>query len=369
MKIAIVHDWLDKYAGSERVLEQIIEVFPQADLFSLVDFLKDRSFIKNKKVHTSFIQKLPFARKKFRNYLFLFPLAIERFDLADYNLILSSSHCVAKSVKKSHQQIHISYIHTPVRYAWDLREEYLEESGLNKGIKKHIANLILDYIKNFDLKTTSRIDYLIANSNYIKERIKRIYNRDAYVIYPPVDINKFSLNEKKDNFYLTVSRLVPYKKVSLIVEAFNRMTDKRLVVIGDGPDMEKIKKIARKNIEVLGFQPDIVVKRYLESAKAFVFAGEEDFGIVLVEAQSAGTPVVAYRRGGASEIVLEGVSGIFFDSQTPDAIIDAIKKLDKNYERFDFKEIRKNSLRFSIERFRREFKNFVDRVLEQRMAN
>uniref|UniRef100_A0A7V6CDH8 Glycosyltransferase family 4 protein n=1 Tax=Thermodesulfobacterium geofontis TaxID=1295609 RepID=A0A7V6CDH8_9BACT len=369
MKIAIVHDWLDKYAGSERVLEQIVDLFPEADLFSLVDFLEDRKFIKNKKVHTSFIQKLPFAKKKFRYYLFLFPLAIESFDLFNYDLIISSSHCLAKSVKKRKNQMHISYIHTPARYVWDLRSQYLEETGLNKGLKKHIVNLILDYIKNYDLKTVNRIDYVIASSYYIKQRIKRCYNLDAHVIYPPVDVNKFSLNEKKEEFYLTVSRLEPYKKVSLIVEAFNRMLDKKLVVIGDGSEMGKIKKIAGKNVEILGFQPDSIVKKYIESAKAFIFAAEEDFGIVLVEAQSAGTPVVAFRKGGATETVLEGITGVFFDFQTPESIVEGVKKLDQIYDTLDFKKIREHSLQFSVERFRKEFFDFINKILEKHQLN
>jgi glycosyltransferase involved in cell wall biosynthesis len=213
------------------------------------------------------------------------------------------------------------------------------------------------------LRTAERVDYFIANSQFVRERIKRIYGRDAHIIYPPVDVNRFSLNEKKENFYLVVSRLEPYKKVNLIVEAFTKMPDKRLVVIGDGSQMKKIKEIAGRNIEILGYQKDEVVKEYMEKAKAFIYAAEEDFGIVMVEAQSAGTPVLAYRKGGASEIVLEGVTGLFFDSQTPDAIIEAIKKLERSYDKFDFKEIRKNSLRFSIERFRKEFKEFVDKVL------
>jgi len=363
MKIAIVHDWLDKYAGSERVLEQIIELFPYADLFSLVDFLEDRNFIKNKKVKTSFIQKIPLAKKYFRYYLPLFPLAIESFDLSKYDLIISSSHCLAKSVKKYKNQIHVSYVHTPVRYAWDLREEYLREVGLNKGLKKILANLVLDYIKRFDFKTADRVDYYIANSQFVRERIKRIYGKDAYVIYPPVDVNRFSLNEKKENFYLVVSRLEPYKKVHLIVEAFNKMIDKKLVIIGDGSEMKRIKKLAKKNIEILGYQPESVVKEYMEKAKSFIYAAEEDFGIAMVEAQAAGTPVIAYRKGGASEIILEEKTGLFFDSQTPDAIIETVKKLDKIYDKIVFKEIRKNSLRFSIERFKKEFKEFINKIL------
>ena len=366
MKIAIVHDWLDKYAGSERVLEQILELFPEADLFSLVDFLEDRSFIKNKKVHTSFIQKLPFSKRYFRYYLPLFPLAIESFDLLNYDLIISSSHCVAKSVKKHNPQTHISYVHTPVRYAWDLREEYLREAGLNKGIKKVLANLVLDYIKKFDLNTIDRVDYFIANSQFVRKRIRRIYGKDAKVIYPPVDVHKFKLNENKEDFYIVVSRLEPYKKVHLIVEAFTRIRDKKLIIIGSGSQMKKIKEIAGKNIEILGYQKDDVVKDYLERAKAFVYAAEEDFGIAMVEAQACGTPVVAFRKGGASEIVVEGKTGILFDVQSSETIIEAIKRLDMMYDRLNLAEIRENALRFSKERFRKEFKDFVEEVLRDR---
>jgi glycosyltransferase involved in cell wall biosynthesis len=365
MKIAIVHDWLDKYAGSERVLEQILELFPEADLFSLVDFLEDRSFIKNKKVHTSFIQKLPFAKRYFRYFLPLFPLAIESFALSNYDLIISSSHCVAKSVKKHNSQTHISYVHTPVRYAWDLREEYLREAGLSKGIKKFLANLVLDYIKKFDLKTIDRVDYFIANSQFVRKRIRRIYGMDAKVIYPPVDVHKFKFNKNKEDFYIVVSRLEPYKKVHLIVEAFTRIRDKKLIIIGTGSQMKRIKEIAGKNIEILGYQKDDVVKDYLERAKAFVHAAEEDFGIAMVEAQACGTPVIAFRKGGASEIVVEGKNGILFDMQSPETIIEAIKRLDKMYDRLNLAEIRENALRFSKERFRKEFKDFVEDVLRE----
>jgi len=366
MRVAVVHDWLDKYAGSERVLEQILELFPKADLFSLVDFLEDRSFIRNKKVHTSFIQNLPFAKRYFRYYLPLFPLAIESFDLSNYDLIISSSHCVAKSVKKHNLQIHISYVHTPVRYAWDLREEYLKETGLNKGIKRFLATLVLDYIKKFDFKTANRVDHFVANSQFVRERIRRIYGRDAKVIYPPVDVHKFRLNENKEDFYLVVSRLEPYKKLHLIVEAFARMPEKKLIVIGDGSQMKKIKEIAGKNVEILGYQKDEVVKDSLERAKAFVYAAEEDFGIAMVEAQACGTPVVAFRKGGASEIVVHGKTGILFDKQSPEAIVEAIKGLDRIYDRLNFSEIRENSLRFSKERFREEFKGFVEKVFQKK---
>ncbi|MEW5952058.1 MAG: glycosyltransferase family 4 protein [Elusimicrobiota bacterium] len=360
MKIAIIHDWLVTYAGAERVLEQIIDLFPESDLFSLIDFLPEnkRFFIKNKKVNTSFIQYLPFAKAKYRSYLPLFPTAIESFDLSEYDLIISVSHCVAKGVKIKSGQKHICVCCSPVRYAWDLREQYLSEAKLDSGIKKIIADKILDYIKEWDIRTINRVTDYIAISKYISDRIKNNYNKESSVIYPPVDINKFELCAKKENFYLTASRMVPYKKIPLIAEAFSKMPDKKLVVIGDGPEFEKVKKVLGRNIELLGYQEDNVLKEYMKKAKAFVFAAEEDFGIVPVEAQACGTPVIAYGKGGALETVVDGVSGTFFKEQTVESIISAVNSFEKMS--FDPIKIRKNSERFSIDRFKKEFLNFVN---------
>ena len=378
MKIAIVHEWLVTYVGSERVVEQILNLYPEADFFCLFDFLPDneRDFIRNRKVNTSFLQKMPFAKRFYRNYLPLMPFAIERFDLSEYDLIISSSHAVAKGVKKSPHQLHICYCHTPMRYVWDLRDQYLEESGLNKGIKGMVAKVILDHLKRWDISAAERVDYFIANSHYIKERIKRAYGREAVVIYPPVDIEKFQIGKKREDFFLAVSRMVPYKKVDLIVEAFSEM-ELPLVVIGDGPDFKRIKSLARKNVEFLGFQKDEVLKEYMQKARAFVFAAEEDFGIVPVEAQACGTPVIAYGRGGVRETVVpvQGTevraqntdnrtqtgepTGIFFYEQTKGALIEAVREFMRVEERFNPLVIRKNVERFGIERFKEEFREFV----------
>ena len=305
MKVAIVCDWLVTYAGAEKVLEQILNIFPEADIFALVDFLDEdnRSFIKNKKVVTSFIQKLPKAKIKYRNYLPLMPLAIEQLDVTTYDLVISSSHCVAKGVITGPNQIHISYVHSPIRYAWDLQHQYLKESGLIKGVKGKIAKAILHYMRMWDVRTANGVDFFIANSEFIAKRIKKCYRREAAVIYPPVDVEAFKMREEKEDFYLTASRMVPYKKMDLIVEAFSRMPDKKLVVIGDGPDFGKIKSKATNNITLLGYQPFGVLKDYMQKAKAFVFAAEEDFGITPVEAQACGTPVIAFGKGGALETV------------------------------------------------------------------
>lgn len=362
MKIAIVHDWLVTYAGGERALEQILLLYPGADIYSLIDFLPndERNFILNKKVHTSFIQHLPFAKKRYREYLLLMPLAIEQFDLSEYDLIISSSHAVAKGVLTNSNQLHICYCYTPIRYAWDLYHQYLKETGLSKGLKGLMAKLILHYIRLWDFTTVHRVDHFIAISQYISGRIKRIYGRDSTVIYPPVDIENFGLWTKKADFYLTASRMVPYKKMDLIVEAFSKMPEKRLVVIGDGPDFKKIKTKAAKNIELLNYQPVDVLKDYMQRAKAFVFAAKEDFGITPLEAQACGTPVIAYGKGGILETVVENKTGIFFKEQSVESLTKAIKEFEKTQDKFDYNEIRKNAERFGKERFKEEFKGFVD---------
>ncbi|MGP8471958.1 glycosyltransferase family 4 protein [Burkholderia sp. PR2] len=368
LRVAIVHDWLVTYAGAERVLEQIVACFPDADLFSLVDFLDDRAFVRGKRVTTSFIQKLPFARTKYRSYLPLMPLAIEQLDVSDYDLVISSSHAVAKGVLTGPDQMHISYVHSPIRYAWDLQHQYLEQSNLTHGPKSLLARMILHYIRNWDTRTANAVDGFVANSAFIARRIRKVYHRDAAVIFPPVDVDGFSLNEAKDDFYLTASRMVPYKKIDLIVEAFSRTPERKLVVIGDGPEMQKIRAKAGPNVEIMGYQPFAVLHDRMRRAKAFVFAAEEDFGISVVEAQACGTPVIAYGKGGALETVLEPCShanptGLFFDEQTPHAIVAAVDDFERAPQRFTPHACRANAERFSADTFRRRFLDYVEAAL------
>ncbi len=365
MKIAVVHDWLTTYAGAERVLEQILLLYPEADLYSLINFLPEdkKGFILNKRVRTSFMQKLPFVKKKYRSYLPLMPFAIEQFDLSEYNVIISSSHAVAKGVLTNSNQLHICYCHTPIRYAWDLYYQYLRESGLEKGLKGKIAKLTLHYIRVWDSTTANRVDYFIANSKYIAKRIKKIYGKDSTVIYPPVDVDRFERCSIKKDIYLTASRMVPYKKMDLIVKAFSEMPDKKLIVIGDGPDFDKVKSKATRNIEILGYQSFKVLKDYMQRAKAFIFAAEEDFGITPVEAQACGTPVIAYGKGGVLETVIEDKTGIFFKEQTRESLAEAVERFERIQSKFDCNEIRKNAERFSKDRFKREFKGFVEKRL------
>ena len=366
MKIAIVHDWLIDIGGAESCLKRIYGLFP-GDIFTLI--YKPETVEKlgfgDAKIRQSFISRLPFAKKRYRNYLGFFPKAIESFDLSEYDVILSSSHAVAKGVITNTNQLHICYCHTPIRYAWDLTHQYLRESGLNKGLLGTIAKGILHKIRIWDYTTANRPDFWIANSQYIAKRIKKVYNRDAAVIYPPVDVDQFPLGAHKDEFFLTASRMVPYKKMDLIVQAFTQMPEKKLRVIGDGPDFKKIQKIAlgAKNIELIGYQPRPTLIESMQNAKAFVFAAEEDFGIIPVEAQACGTPVIAYGLGGATETVVDGKTGLFFGEQTPQSLIEAVGRFDKTADRFDPKTVRKNAERFSADVFSTQFKEFVEKRL------
>lgn len=361
MKISIVCDWLVTYAGAERVLEQIIKLYPEADLYCVVDFLegKDRDFLQGKKPKTTFIQNLPKAKTHYRTYLPLMPLAIEQLDLSDYELIISSSHAVAKGVITGPDQIHIAYVHSPMRYAWDLQHQYLKETNLDKGIRSYIARIILHYMRLWDQRTANGVDYYIANSQFVAKRIKKIYGKEAAVIYPPVDIEAFEYCEEKEDYYLTASRLVPYKKVKLIVEAFNEMPEKKLIVIGDGPERKAIEEIAGKNIEMLGYQPFEVLKEKMQKARAFVFAAEEDFGIISVEAQACGTPVIAYGKGGALETVQglekKNPTGVFFQKQNKDELKAAIQLYEEEKGISWGENCRQNATKYEMEIFKNEF--------------
>lgn len=372
MKVAVVCDWLVTYAGAEKVLEQILHIFPEADLFAVVDFIPEskRDFILNKPVTTTFIQKLPKAKEKYRNYLPFMPIAIEQLDVSDYDLIISSSHCVAKGILTGPDQVHISYVHSPIRYAWDLQHQYLREAGLTYGMKSKIARMIMHYMRIWDTRTSNGVDYFLANSNFIARRIWKCYRRKADVIYPPVDIEKFTFSREKEDFYLTASRMVPYKKMDLIVEAFSQMPDKKLIVIGKGPDFEKIKKLAGPNVTLMGYQPDAVLKDFMRRAKAFVFAAEEDFGITPVEAQACGTPVIAFGKGGSLETVRgygvkENPTGIFFYEQKIPAVKKAIEEFESISDRISTEGCRKHAERFSISAFRTKFSTYVERAMKE----
>ena len=366
MKVAVIHDWLVELGGAELVLKEILECYPDADVFSLIDFLseEDRKFyIQGKKVTTSFLQKLPKAKTKYRNFLPLMPIAIEQLDLRGYDLVISSSYAVAKGVITGPNQVHVCYCHSPIRYAWDMQFQYLEEAGLTRGLKSMFVKYVLHKIRNWDVRSAFSVDYFISNSEFISRRIHKVYKRDSTVIYPPVNLDGFTLCEEKQDFYLTASRMVPYKKIDLIVRAFNKMPDKKLVVIGTGPDFDKIKKQAGPNVELMGYQPFEQLKEKMRLAKAFVFAAEEDFGIVPVEAQACGTPVIAFGKGGALETVIDGTTGIYFNKQEEQSIVDAVNDFEKNA--FDPKIVRKHAESFSTPRFRKELMSYIDSVMSK----
>jgi len=370
IRIAIVHDWLTVYAGAERVLEQMLLCYPQADIFSVVDFLpeSERAFLQGKKATTTFIQNLPFAKSKYRAYLPLMPLAIEQLDLSAYDVILSSSHAVAKGVLTGPDQLHICMCYSPIRYAWDLQHQYLQESGLDRGIKGWVAKYLLHKIRIWDLRTANGVDQFIAISHFVARRIQKVYRRDSVVIYPLVATDDFALRENKDEFYLTASRLVPYKKIELIVQAFAKMPGKRLMVIGAGPDFAKINKIASSNVTMMGYQSHEVLVEHLQKAKAFIFAAEEDFGIAPLEAQACGTPVIAYGKGGALETIRGAESqiprtGVFFDQQTVASLCEAVDAFERLSPAIASQDCRDQALKFAPDRFQKELTDCVDKAI------
>jgi glycosyltransferase involved in cell wall biosynthesis len=366
-KVAFVHDWLTTFGGGEVVLQALLEIWPEAPVYTLVFDPNGpcKEIILHRDIVGSFIQKLPKSKSKHQLFLPFMPLAVEQFDLSDYDIILSSSHAVAKGVLTKGTQLHISYVHSPIRYAWDLQFQYLREAGLEKGLKSAFARMLLHYIRLWDLRTVNGVNYFIANSKFIAKRIQKVYNRSSTVIYPPIDTEIFSIKYDKGDYYLAISRFVPYKKMAEIVNAFTQLPDKKLVVVGDGPEREKIYKLATNNIELLGFQSRDQIVNLLQNAKAFVFMAEEDFGILPVEAQACGTPVIAFGKGGVLETVVDGKTGLFFDEQTVASLIEAIKRFEEIQSIFEPEILRKNAERFSKERFQTEIRTFVEKKWEE----
>lgn len=366
MKKALVHDWFYTNAGGEKVVQSITDVWSDFDYFSLIDFLdeKDRNAIlKGQASTTSFIQKLPGAKKNHRKYLQFFPLAIESFNVSDYDVIISSSSAVAKGILTHQNQLHICYCHSPMRYAWNLYFDYLQSKNLLTGIKGWYAKSVLHKIRQWDVNSSNRVDYFIANSHYIAKRIQKIYRREATVIYPPVDTDSFQLQHQKKEYYVAASRLVSYKKIDIIINAFNELPEKELIVVGDGPERKKLEKLAKNNIRFTGKASKEAMVTLLQEAKALIFAADEDFGILPVEAQSCGTPVIAYKKGGLLETVIEGETGVFFEKQRIEDVVKAINSFEK--KEFDAERIRKNALRFSKQRFEREIKEFVEAKIKE----
>jgi hypothetical protein len=365
VRVAVVHDWLVVEGGAERVLREILALFPDADLFSVVDFVPEghREFLGGRTPRTTFAQHLPFARRHYRKYLALMPLAIEQLDFSGYDLVISSSYAVAKGIITGPAQVHVCYLHSAARYAWDLQATYLREARLERGLLSWLARWQLHKFRIWDVRTANGVDHLLTNSQFVAGRARKIYGREAVVVHPPVDVEAFALGTQHEDFYLTTSRLVPYKRIPLIVEAFAGMPDRRLVVIGDGPEMPAVRAAAGPNVTVLGYQERAVVVDYMRRARAFVFAAEEDFGITPLEAQAAGTPVIAFGRGGALETIVADPpgsrTGVFFGEQSVASIQAAVAEFEQLSPAISPAACRENALRFSGERFRRAFMDEV----------
>lgn len=363
--IAVVHEWLLDFAGSERVLRDILDVFPQADLFALIDRPDEelKSAIPRRAKATSFLQSLPHVRHWLRYYVPLMPFAVEQLDVSGYDIVISSSHAVAKGVITGPRQLHLSYVHTPMRYAWDLQHTYLRAAGLERGVLGLAARFALHRLRQWDARSANGVDVFVANSAHVARRILKAYGREAEVLYPPVDVSVFPLREKKDDFYLTVSRLEAYKRIDLLLEAFARMPERSLVVIGDGPQMHNMRSNAAPNIELRGRLPTAEVREHMQRARAFLFAGVEDFGIVMAEAQACGTPLIAFEAGGAAEIARADGSarptGVLFGEQSADAVIEAVRRFEAHAERYAPAACRENAMRFDRSRFKQQFEALV----------
>ena len=358
MKVAIVHDWLTGMRGGERVLEIFCQLYPSAVIYTLFHNPERMSKVINRMdIRTSFLQNFPFSTKSYRKYLPLFPLAVEQFDLREYDLVISSSHCAAKGVLTTPETCHICYCYTPFRYGWDMYQEYFGKGKLSCFAKPFVLP-VMNYLRMWDCLSSNRVDYFIAISDNVRRRIEKHYRREAVVIHPPVDTSFFMSGEEQDEFFLIVSAFAPYKRVDLAVSAFNELGFP-LKIVGDGPLKKKIRREAKGNIEFLGEVSDSELRSLYQRCRALIFVGIEDFGLVPLEVQSAGRPVIAYGKGGLLETVVDGKTGIFFDKQSPSAIVDAVKKFKKMS--FNSNVIREHAVRFGIENFKQKFKDYVEK--------
>ena len=361
MKVALLHDYLVQYGGAERVLEALMEIYPKAPIYTLLynpkalapEFVKK---LNQRQVITSSLQKFPFAKKHHRAYPLFMPYMIEQFDFNNYDIVLSDTTGFAKGIITQPQTLHICYCHTPLRYAWDDSQRYIKEYPHAFFLKPFIRWGV-HYLRIWDRQAVGRVDYFITNSEFVKNRIQKYYRRDAKVIYPPVETKKLTIANQHKNYYLLVNRLLPYKKTDIVIKAFNEL-GLPLIIVGKGPEEKGLKKIAQKNIKFLGSIYGDALKNLYSQTKAFIFPQEEDFGIAPVEVMASGRPVIAYNGGGAKETVIENVNGTFFNEQTPEALIDAIKRFKKM--EFSCQKIRKSVLKFDQSIFKTQIKKFVE---------
>ena len=354
--IAIVHDWLVGMRGGEKVLEVVCELFPDAVLWTLVHQKGNLSpTIESMDIRTSFIQKIPFGRHKYQYFLPLYPAAIRKFDLQEFDLIISISHAAAKAVRPRKDVLHICYCHTPMRYIWDQYDDYFGK-GKSSFVARTAMKMCVEYLRRWDIESVNGVDYFIANSNNVQERIRRIYRRDSTVMYPPVDVDRFSVSNKDSGYYLIVSALVPYKRIDLAIEAFNELGE-RLVIIGTGEERKRLQVGARSNIEFLGWVDDDRLAEYYAGCRALIFPGEEDFGIVPLEAMASGKPVIAFAKGGALETVVDGKTGILFSEQTRESLMGAVQRFTQMT--FDGTAIRSHVERFDRKLFKEQLLLYI----------
>lgn len=362
-RVALVHDWLTGMRGGEKVLEVLCELFPDATLFTLLHNPGSvSSIIERMPIRTSFLQHLPFRRERYRNFLPLFPRAIESFDFRGYDLIVSTSHAVAKGAMRPNGALHICYCHTPMRYVWELYDEYFgpgKASWPTRVLMKRLA----PRLRSWDVRTADRVDYFVANSENVARRIKTYYQRNADVIHAPVDTSRFAASTASDDYYLIVSALVPYKRVDLAIDVFNRM-NKRLLIVGKGPERRRLESMAGPTIEFLGWQPDDALVSLYGRSRALIFPGVEDFGIVPLEAMACGKPVVAFAAGGALETVIDGATGVLFDRQDASVLEEAVRKIDRMD--FDASAVRKRALQFDRSRFKEAIDQYISKRTQER---
>ena len=363
MRIALVHDYLNQYGGGERVLEVLCEIFPRAPIFSLIyDEKATGKVFRNREIHTSFLQKIPFIQKHHRLFPMLMPLAVEQFDFSYFDVVISNSASFAKGIITKPKTKHISYCMTPTRFLWGGSHKFIEEFDYSWPVKKLIP-MFMTYLRVWDQEAAARVDQFVAISSFIQKRIKKYYNRESEVIYPPVDTKKFSTNQqtnKNGEYFLMVGRLVPYKKFDLAVKSFNEL-GYPLKIIGDGPERKKLEKISKKNIEFLGLVSDFKLPPYYNKAKAVIFPQEEDFGIVPVEAMAAGKPVIAYRGGGALETIKEGETGEFFDEQNVESFIKTLANF--NERNYNPDKIKSHALQFDKDIFKQKILKLTGNLL------
>lgn len=358
LRLAVVHDWCPKFRGGERVLARICKQFPKADVFTIFDFLHEdvkSQYFSDARFHTSQANRLPFVEKYYQNLFFLCPFFIEQFDVTGYDAVISSSAAFARGVITRPDQPHLCYVHSPARFAWDEQFSYLEQGRIGYGPRGLVYRAMLHHLRMWDSRTAHGPDVMLANSSFVRSRIRRVYGRDASVVHPPVEIDQFALREERDDFYVSACFSAPYKRTDLVIRAFRAMPSRRLVVVGER-ETRALRALAGPNVRFVGHLPRAEYVETLASARAMVFAGCEDFGIALVEAQASGMPLIAYRRGGAADIVrplgqAQKPTGVLFEQQTVEALIDAVERFEANRAAITARACRDNAKRFSVQRF------------------